>query len=40
MIAAIGTVDGSTFGDNLITTHRVDCRSSALIRPEAVENDQ
>ena len=40
MIAAIDTVDGSTLGDNLITSHQVDCMSSALIPAEAVENDQ
>ena len=40
MIAAINTVDGSTLGDNLITIHQVDYMSSALIRAEAVENDQ
>ena len=38
MIAAIDTVDGSTLGDNLITSHQVDCMSSALIPAEAVEN--
>ena len=40
MIDAINTVDGSTLGDNLITSHQVDCMSSALIPAEAVENDQ
>ena len=41
MIAAIDTVDdGSTLRDNLITSHRVDCISSALNPAEAVENDQ
>ena len=40
MIAAIDTVDGSTLGDNLITSHQVDYMSSALIPVEAVENDQ
>ena len=40
MIAAIDTVDGSTLGDNLITSHQVDYMSSALISAEAVENDQ
>ena len=40
MIAAISTVDSSTLGDNLITIHHVDYMSSALIRAEAVENDQ
>ena len=40
MIAAIDTVDGSTLEDNLITSHQVDCMSSALIPEEVVENDQ
>ena len=40
MIAGINTVDGSTLGDNLITSHQVDSMSSALIPAEAVENDQ
>ena len=40
MIDAIITVDGSTLGDNLITSHQVDYMSSALISVEAVENDQ
>ena len=40
MIAAIDTVDGSTLGDNLITSHQVDYMSSVLIPAEAVENDQ
>ena len=40
MIDAIITVDGSTLGDNLITSHQVDYMSSALISAEAVENDQ
>ena len=40
MIAVINTVGGSTFGDNLITSHQVDYMSSALIPAEAVENDQ
>ena len=39
MIDAINTVDGSTLGDNLITSHRVDYMSSALISAEPVEND-
>ena len=38
MIATIETLDGSTFQDNLITSHQVDCMSSALIPAEAVEN--
>ena len=40
MIAAINTVDGSTLGDNIITSHQVDYISSASIRGKAVENDQ
>ena len=40
MITAINTLDGSTLGDNLITSYRVDNMSSALIPAEAVENDQ
>ena len=39
MIAVIDTIDHSTLGDNLITSHQVDCMSSALIPAEAVEND-
>ena len=40
MIATVNTLDGSTLGDNLITSHQVDYMSSALISAEAVENDQ
>ena len=40
MIDAINTVDGFTLVDNSITSHQVDCMSSALISAEAVENDQ
>ena len=40
MITAINTLDGSTLGDNLITSPQVDYMSSALIPAEAVENDQ
>ena len=40
MIATINNVDGSTLGDNLITSHQVDYKSSGLIPAEAVENDQ
>ena len=40
MIAAYDIVDGSTLEDNLITSHQVDCMSSAIYRAEAVENDQ
>ena len=39
-MAAIDTVDGSTLGGNLITSHQVDRTSSALIPVEAVENYQ
>ena len=40
MIAAFNSVDGSTLGDNLITSHREDYMSSGLIPADAVENDQ
>ena len=40
MIATINTVDGSKLGDNLITSHQVDQRFSALTPNEAVKNDQ
>ena len=40
MIATFDNVDGSTLRDNLITSHEVDCMSSALIPTEAVANDQ
>ena len=40
MTATINSVDSSTLGDNLITIHQVDYMSSALIRAEAVENNQ
>ena len=40
-MAAINTLDGSTLGNNLITSHQVDYMSSALIpAAEAVENNQ
>ena len=39
MIAAINTADGSTLGDDLITSHQVDHMSSVLIPAEAVKND-
>ena len=39
-IAAINTTDGSTLGDNQITSHQLDYVSSVLIPAEAVENDQ
>ena len=39
MTSTVNTVDGSTLGDNLITSHQVDCLSSALIPAEAVENN-
>ena len=37
---AINTSDSSTLADNLIASHQVHYMSSALIRAEAVENDQ
>ena len=40
MIIAINILDGSTLGDNLITSNQVDYLSSALIQAEAVENNQ
>ena len=40
MIAAIDTVDDSTLGDNLITSHQVDYMSSTFIPAEADENYQ
>ena len=40
MITAINTLDGSKLGDNLITSHELDCMSSGLISVEAVENNQ
>ena len=40
MIAAISTVDGSTLGDDLISSHQVDYMSLAHIPAEAVENEQ
>ena len=40
MITAIDTVDSSTFGDNLITSHQINYMSPALIPAEAFENDQ
>ena len=40
LITAINTLDGSTLGDDLITSHQVDNTSTALIPPEAVENNQ
>ena len=36
----INTVDSSTLGDNLMTSHQVDYMSLALISAEANENDQ
>ena len=38
MITAVSTLDGSTLGDNLITSRQVDYMSSAVISTEAVEN--
>ena len=40
MGTAINTIDGSTLGDNLITSHQVDCMSSAFIPAVALENEQ
>ena len=40
MIDTFHTVDGSSLGGNLITSHEVDYLSSALISAEAVENNQ
>ena len=40
VITAINILDGSTLGDNLITSHQLDYMSSALIPAEAVENDE
>ena len=40
MIAAIDTVDDSTLEDNLITSHQIDCMTSALIPAEAIKNDE
>ena len=40
-MAAINTLDGSTLGDNLITSHQVGYMSSALIpAAQDVENNQ
>ena len=39
MIAVIDTIDHSTLGDNLITSHQVDCMSSALIPAETVDQE-
>ena len=36
----INTLDGSTLGDNLISSHQVDYVSSVLIPAEAVEKNQ
>ena len=40
MVTVINTLDGSTLGDNLITSHQVDYMSSVLIPAKTVENDQ
>ena len=40
LITSINTLDGSTLGDNLITSHQVDYMSTELIPAEAVENNQ
>ena len=39
VIAAINTLDGSTLGDNIITSHQVTYMSPALIPVEADENN-
>ena len=36
----INTWDGSTLGDDLITSHQVDYISSAFISAESVKNNQ
>ena len=38
MITAINTVEGSTLGANLVSSHQIDYMSSAFIPTEAVEN--
>ena len=40
VITAINTLDGSTLGDNLITSHQVGYMSLVVIAAEAVENNQ
>ena len=40
MITAINTVEGSTLGANLVSSHQIDYMSSAFIPTEAVENYQ
>ena len=40
MITGINNLDGSKLRDNLITSHQLDLKSSALITAEAVEDDQ
>ena len=37
VITAINTLDGSTLGNNLVTSYQVDYLSSALIPAEAVD---
>ena len=37
MITAINTVEGSTLGANLVSSHQVDYMSAAFIPTEAVE---
>ena len=39
LITAVNTLDGSTLGNDLITSHQVYYMSTALIPAEAVEND-
>ena len=40
MITAINTLDSSTLGNNLISSHQLDCMSSGLVPAEAVQKDQ
>ena len=40
MMTAINTLDISTLGNNLISSHQLDCMSSALVPAEAVQKDQ
>ena len=40
VITAINTLDGSTLGDNLIMSHKLDYMSPTLIPVKAVENNQ
>ena len=40
MIAAIDTINRFTLGDNLITSHHVDCIFTALIPAETVDQER